>query len=276
MKKVIFPINIIFLIIFLVATTNVIAQRSHNSKSQSSKFITTIIYHSGNSSLSDPAGFSNNELYPDRKRKTDIYSEKNKFENKNRKETENYFHIDKSGRTLWDGKHWVVSDFPLRIYVRESSSSYYKTLYKKYITYAFNVWRKADDRINFNFVNNKKDADIIINFVENLGKKYEENYLGLTEYDVNSQNEIKLSTIQISLLKFGTEKIPDGEIKATLIHEIGHAIGLGHSDNELDIMYPYIGTNHDSEMNYDELSKGDKYAVKDVVDLAEENQFVWK
>ena len=190
--------------------------------------------------------------------------------------TENYFHIDRSGRTLWDGKHWEITDFPLKIYIKESSSGYYKSVYKNYVKYAMDVWRKADDRINYSIVSSKRDADISIHFIEDLGKKYNENYLGLTEYDMGRNKVIEYSKIQISLIKFGNEVVSDGEIKATIIHELGHAFGLGHSDNEYDIMYPYISPEHTSEMNYDELSQGDKGAIKDVIALGDEEIFVMK
>ena len=138
------------------------------------------------------------------------------------------------------------------------------------------MWDKADDRIDYTFVKSSRNADISVIFVENLGRKYEENYLGLTEYDMNRDNEIEFSKIQISLIKFNNEKVSDGEIKATIIHELGHAFGLGHSDCESDIMYPYIDSDHTAEMTYDELSRGDKEAIEDVIDLGDNELYVWK
>ncbi len=209
--------------------------------------------------------------------KSDSYSKREKDFNKNENEnSENYFRIDKSKNSLWDGKHWEKSDFPLNIYVKEASSRYYKSVYKEYVKYAMDVWRKADDRIQYKFVNSVGDADIALIFVENLGDKYEENYLGLTDYDTNRNKEIEFSKIQISLIKNGDEKVPAGEIKATIIHELGHAFGLGHSESENDLMYPYISPEHTSEMTYDELSKGDKLAVKDVVGLSFDERYVSK
>jgi len=49
---------------------------------------------------------------------------------------------------------------------------------------------------------------------------------------------------------------------------------LGHSDNEYDIMYAYISPDHTSEMTYDELSRGDKGAIEDVIDLGDEEIYV--
>jgi len=245
--------------------------QTHNS---SICFPADISYTRKNSSeFNHKENFRRNKNTNDRITKRDIESRR---ETRNITKSENYFHIDKSGNTLWDGKHWALSEFPLKVYVRESSSRYFKSSYKEYVSYAFNVWEKADNRIEYTFTNNSRNADIEIIFVENLGKKYEENYLGLTEYDTNKKHEIEHSKIQISLLKFGSETISAGEIKATIIHELGHAVGLGHSDNKTDIMYPYISPDHSPKMTYDELSRGDKEAVQDVIDLGNKNQYVWR
>ncbi len=218
------------------------------------------------------------EFYPTNKRtEKDSYTRKKNYSHNYENDfSKNYFRIEKSRNSLWDGKHWEKSKFPLNIYVKESSSRYYKSSYKNYVKYAMDVWRKADDRIQYKFVKSVDDADIAILFVENLGDRYEENYLGLTDYETDKNKQIEFSKIQISLIKNGNEKVSAGEIKATIIHELGHAFGLGHSDNENDIMYPYISSDHTVELTYDELSTGDKLAIKDLVNLSIEEYLVWQ
>ena len=267
-----FTSTFVTVLILLITSSGLYSQQSQSNRPQSSGNKNKT-YRSHNSTVSNPADINNhnrNEITNKKTQRTKYKTDKHKIT-----KSENYFHIDKSGKTLWDGKHWELNEFPLKVYVKETDSKYFKSSYKEYIDYAFKIWNKADERIDYTFTNNSRNADIEFVFVENLGKKYEENYLGLTEYDTNRENEIEYSKVQISLLKFGKEKISAGEIKATIIHELGHALGLGHSDNEKDIMYPYISPDHSTKMTYDELSRGDKEAIVDVIDLGKD-QYVWK
>ncbi|HQF43499.1 MAG TPA: matrixin family metalloprotease [Ignavibacteriaceae bacterium] len=259
--------------VILFASTDIQAQKQYHERKQKSSSL--------KSSASDTY-YSTDKNYSSRKNvEPDLsYSDNNtKNRHNNTSEiknlySENYFRIDKKGNTLWDGKHWEESRFPLNIYVKGSDSRYFKSSYTEYVKYALDVWRKADDRIMYNFVDSKNHADISVIFVENLGDEYEENYLGLTDYDTDENKLIDYSTIQISLLKNGNEKVPAGELKATIIHEFGHALGLGHSKNEKDLMYPYISSSHTPDMNYDELSIGDKLAIKTLLDLSYDKKYV--
>ena len=281
-----FTSTILILLILIFISAIAFAQKAEPNRPKSSgnkKNYKQFQLH--NSTISKPSNLTKQKNKDFTVNRKEIVTKSNQRNEKNysvRREkskitrSENYFHIDKSGNTLWDGKHWDMDEYPLKIYVKETSSKYYKSDYKDYVDYAFKVWQKADNRIQFTFTNNSRDADIKFVFVENLGKKYEENYLGLTEYDVNRDNEIENSEIQISLLKFGSETVSAGEIKATIVHELGHAFGLGHSESQTDIMYPYISTDHSYKMTYDELSRGDKEAIKDAIDMGDDKHYVFQ
>ena len=207
---------------------------------------------------------------------SDRYKTVNKKDTLINKISDYYYQMDPSGSNSWDGSHWDVSEFPVKVYVKSSSSKYYKSLFKDYVSYAFRVWQRADSRVKFTLTNNSADADIEISFVENLAKIYNKNYMGLTQYYTNSSSQIISPKIQITLLRFDDVVVPDGEVKATIIHELGHAFGLPHTENEEDIMFPYMIPGHSPKQSYDELSRGDKKAIKKVIDAGTKKNYLYE
>lgn len=179
----------------------------------------------------------------------------------------NYFRLEENDNTLWNGKHWKPEDYPIKVYIKIDSNSGYRSSFCNYINYAFNLWHKADSRISFLYALNEQDAQIIIWFENNLMDKYEDEYLGLTNYETGKKKEIKKVVVEIGVHKYNNIRVSGGEIKITIIHELGHALGMGHSDNPTDIMFPYIDTTVDSKMNYQELSSADIAAIKSTVNL---------
>ena len=264
----------LLILVFLLGSPLIFSQKANRHKPNSSSKERIEYYYDerGIGKAEIPrkyySEYSNDKNKIEINEKTDRYSDysKKKFINYT-SYSRNYFRIDDSDNSLWNGKYWEYNDYPLKVYVKKSSSRNFKEKYTTYIDYAFKIWTAADERIKVIYSKSASDADIIFTFEDNLMEKYDENYLGLTDYELGKNNRITRSFIEISLLKFDDRKISDGEIKSTIIHELGHALGLGHSSNHVDLMYPYISEDSSDKLSYVELSTGDIEAVKSVVDL---------
>lgn len=137
---------------------------------------------------------------------------------------------------------WDTNKFPLKVAViNVSNTSNLPSYYKTEIVRAFSQWQAATGFITFAMTNSANDADIIVkisNTPEDMcsGKNCRyvvgfttPNYKGETLYDMT----IVLYTID----PFGNY-FSDKELYNTILHEIGHALGImGHSYSSEDLMY---------------------------------------
>lgn len=114
---------------------------------------------------------------------------------------------------------------PIRVYVETNPrSGLYKPHYRDYVNWSLSSWNQAlNGRLSYTMVNSRQNADITIDWVPGFSDRY---VAGVTTYQVGHADiEIKASGI------------PDKDVKANIIHEFGHALGIaGHSNNQADIM----------------------------------------
>lgn len=136
---------------------------------------------------------------------------------------------------------WNSSTFPLKIAVEFPKSDNIPSYYNDEISKAFNQWETSTGFLKFEQVENSRKADIVVKFLplpknncDSKGCKY------VVAYTVPTIQNRQLKKMTITLYDkdaYGNY-FSDKELYNTILHEIGHALGImGHSYSSEDLMY---------------------------------------
>ncbi len=136
---------------------------------------------------------------------------------------------------------WNPKTFPLKVYIDLQDVSEVPEYYNTEVPRAFGQWQASSGFLSFKFINSPDNADIVVKFAplpKNNCSKAGCKYVVAHTIPTIKKNILKQMTITVYDRDANGNYFSDKELYNTVLHEIGHALGImGHSYSTDDLMY---------------------------------------
>lgn len=145
-----------------------------------------------------------------------------------------------------DAYQWKEETFPIKVYMESGTGvKGFRPTFKRIVVESLDEWCKASGKkLSYQLVDDKERSQLVVAWTDQViqssdsasGKERMD--AGLTTPNVVDGN---IQSAHVLIQTYKTQKGQnrgDNELKATCLHELGHALGLGgHSKYVKDIMY---------------------------------------
>ncbi len=126
---------------------------------------------------------------------------------------------------------------PLRVYLRKDGA--YVWEFERPVREAFARWQEFGGvPVRFRFLADPRDAEIIVQWADSISPVDGKSPAGTTAMDGTGDGWYLHGTVTIAVRHLGSARLRSPEdVHATALHEVGHVLGLLHSDRPGDVMW---------------------------------------
>jgi hypothetical protein len=135
------------------------------------------------------------------------------------------------------------SGAPLRVSIIEGGAPGYQPRMAGFVREALGRWENAGVGVRFTTIADTADAEILVRWIDH----FDFDRAGQTDLTWDQMGRVRKAAILLALRTNTGVVLPDPALLTVAVHETGHALGLPHSPDTNDVMFPATQTSQLSD-----------------------------